>query len=451
MDEIRDIEGANPRNNTGPEPMLFALIFCVLLTFNFLSCSIAFAQNDLTSEQYEGDFDFLWETFRTDYAYFDEKRTDWDRVREIYRPQIQSISTKSEFVALMETVLEELYDDHIHLNTHTASSPNIVPSRTDVWAEWIHGRAIVTGIRPGFPAGAAGLRPGMEVLRFNGMPIESALRKRMGRSIVQADDKIKGWTLRKVLAGFRNETRTIAVISQDDSLRVAIPPDRLDIAYGAQHTSRLDFRFLDDRKGYVAINGSLVCDGLLELFDFALEELSESDGLILDLRKVGGGNTGVVEGIIGRLIDRERVYQQTVLRNGEPFLSRVRPRGKWQYERPLVVLVNRWTGSAGEGLAISLDAIDRATVVGTKMAGLEGSVLTMRMPNSGIGFQCTNQKIFNGTLKGDRESQRFVGSSRSAYVPSVLVDPMMEARGESEDPILEKGMEVLGELMHLAR
>lgn len=428
--------------------MLLVLLFCALLTFNFLSCSIAVAQNDLTAEQYTEDFDFLWETFRTDYAYLDEKRTDWDRVREIYRPEVQSISTKPEFVALLEKVLEELYDDHIHLNTHSASSPNIVPSRADVWAEWIDGRAIVTGIRPGFPADAAGLRPGMEILGFNGMPIKDAVRKRMGRSIVQADDKIKGWTLRKVLAGFRNETRTIDVRFRGDSRQVSIPPEPFDIAYRSQHQSKLDFQILDRRIGYVAINGTLVDNGLLKSFDDALEELSETDGLILDLRKVGGGNTGVVEGIIGRLIDRERVYQRTVPRNGEPFLSRVSPRGEWQYERPLVVLVNRWTGSAGEGLTISLESLDRATVVGTKMAELEGSVFTVWMPNTGIGFQYTNQKIFNGTLKGDPASQNFVGSSRSAYTPSVLVDPLMEAGSDSEDPILEKGLEVLGELMN---
>ena len=200
--------------------MLFALLFCALLTFNFLSYSIAFAQNGLTSDQYEGDFDFLWAAFRTDYAYFDEKRTDWDRVKEIFRPQIRTISTKSEFVALLEKVLEELYDDHIHLNTHTASSPNIVPSRTDIWAEWIDDKAIVTGIRPGFPAAAAGLRPGMEILRFNGVPIGEAVRERMGRTIVQAGDEIKGWTLRKVLAGYRNQTRTIEYRDRDETGRV---------------------------------------------------------------------------------------------------------------------------------------------------------------------------------------------------------------------------------------
>ena len=449
--KIRGIDVVHLEQITGSESMLLVLIFCALLTFNFLSCSIAFAQNDLTGEQYEEDFDFLWETFRTDYAYFDEKRMDWDRVREIYRPQIQSISTKSEFIAMVEQVLEELYDDHIHLNTHTSSSPNVVPSRTDIWAEWTDGRAIVTGIRPGFPADSAGLRPGMEIFGFNGMPIEDAVRKRMGRAIVEADDDIKDWTLRKVLAGFRNQARTIEVMSQGDSSRFAIPPEQFDIAHRSQHQSNLDFRFLDDRIGYVAIKGTLVDNGLLKSFDGALEELTETDGLILDLRKVGGGNTGVVEGIIGRLIDRERVYQRTVPRVGKPFLSRVRPIGKWQYANPVVILVNRWTGSAGEGLTISLESLDRATVVGTKMAGLEGSVFTVRMPNTGIGFQYTNQKIFNGTLKGDPASREFVGSSRRAYVPSVLVDPMTEAWGGSEDPILEKGLEVLGELMDLAK
>ena len=380
--------------------MLFALILCAFLTFHFLSFSIAFAQNDFTSEQYEEDFDFLWETFRTEYAYFDEKLTDWDRVREIYRPQIQSIAAKSEFVALLETVLEELYDDHIHLNTHTASSPNIVPSRTDIWAEWRDGKAIITGIRPGFPADSAGLRPGMEILSFNGMPIKDAIQKRMGGSFVQINDEIESWTLRKVLAGYRNQTRTIDVRHQHETRRMSIPPDQFDIAYESQHRSRLDFRILDHRIGYMVINGSLADTGLLQLFDSSLQELRDTSGLILDLRKVGGGNTGIVEGIIGRLIDRERVYQKTVPRNGDPFLTRVKPRGGWQYNQPVGVLVNRWTGSAGEGLAISLDAIDRATVVGTKTAGLEGSVYTMRMPNTGFGFQCTNTEDLQRHVEG---------------------------------------------------
>ena len=435
----------------GQHPMLFVFVFCALLTFNFLSCSIAFAQGELTAEQYEEDFDFLWETFRTDYVYFDEKQTDWERVRTIYRPKVRTVATTSEFVALMETVLEELYDDHIHLNTHTASSPNIVPSRTDIWAEWKDGKAIITGVRPDFPTQAGGLCAGMEILRFNGMSIEHAVRKRMGGSFARIDGEIKGWTLRKVLAGYRNQARTFEVGFQGETKRVSIPPEAFDAAYDSQHRTRLEFRTIDPRIGYAIINGDLADRRLLELFDAALDAFRDTAGLILDLRRVGGGNTGIVEGIIGRLIDRERVYQRTVPRNGEPFLSRVQPGGEWQYKQPVVILVNRWTGSAGEGLAISLDALGRATVVGTKMAGLEGSVYTMRMPHTGIGFQCTKQKVFNGTLMGDPASREFTGSSRSAYIPSVLVETMTKTLHADEDPILEKGLKVLGKLMIRAR
>ncbi len=431
--------------------MLVVLILCAVVTLNFLRCSMAFAQGNLTAEQYEEDFDFLWETFRADYAYFDEKQTDWERVRTIYRPQVRSVATMSEFVALMETVLEELYDDHIHLNTHTASSPNIVPSRTDIWAEWKDGKAIITGVRPGFPAQAAGLCPGMEILGFNGLPIEDAVRKRTGGSFAQVDGEINGWTLRKVLAGHRNRTRMIEVRYQGETKRVSILPEAFDAAYDSQHRTILEFRIIDPRIGYVIINGDLAGRRLLELFDAALDALRDTGGLILDLRGVGGGNTGIVEGIIGRLIDRERVYQRTVPRRGRPFLSRVEPGGAWQYKGPVVILVNRWTGSAGEGLAISLDALGRAAVVGTRMAGLEGSVYTMRMPHTGIGFQCTKQRVFNGTLTGDPASREFAGTSRSAYIPSVLVETLTKTLHADEDPILEKGLKVLGKLMIRAR
>ena len=423
--------------------MLFVVILCAVVTFNFLSYSIAFAQGDLNVEQYEEDFDFLWETFRAEYAYFDEKQTDWDRVREIYRSKVRSIKSTSEFVALAERVLEELYDDHVHLNTHTASSPNIVPSRTDIWAEWKDGKAIITGVRPGFPAQTAGLRAGMEIIGFNGTSINDAVRKRMGGSFARVDDEIKDWTLRKVLAGYRGQTRTIEVRCQGETKRASIPPEAFDAAYDSLHETRLESRRIEPRIGYVTINGDLAGRRLLALFDAALDALRDTGGLILDLRRVGGGNTGVVEGIIGRLIDGERVYQRTVPRNGEPFLSRIKQGGTWQYKQPVVILVNRWTGSAGEGLAISLDALGRATVVGTRMAGLEGSVSSMRMPHTGIGFQCTRQKVFNGTLKGDPASREFVGTSRSAYVTSVVVDPLIADWGESEDPILQKGIEVL--------
>ena len=77
--------------------------------------------------------------------------------------------TRNDFIALLEQVLEELYDHHTHLNTNTASSARLVPSGADVWAAWRQDKAIITQVRPASNAERAGLRAGMQVLAIDGV------------------------------------------------------------------------------------------------------------------------------------------------------------------------------------------------------------------------------------------------------------------------------------------
>ena len=60
-----------------------------------LSCiiqAVAAPQNGLTRQQYEEDFDYL--CILDDYAYFDQKQTDSNKVRQIYRPQMSAVQTR---------------------------------------------------------------------------------------------------------------------------------------------------------------------------------------------------------------------------------------------------------------------------------------------------------------------------------------------------------------------
>ena len=124
-----------------------------------------------TQRSYEEDFDFLWKEIGTSYAYFDKKTTDWARVKILYQSKFKAAMTRTDFIALLEQVLEELYDHHAHLNTNTASSPRLVPSGADVWAAWKQDKAIITQVRPGSNAERAGLRAGMQVLAIDGVEV----------------------------------------------------------------------------------------------------------------------------------------------------------------------------------------------------------------------------------------------------------------------------------------
>src|SRR2546423_1869002 len=71
------------------------------------------AQQPFSREQFTSDFDQMWSSLRDNYAYFDKKETDWNKVRELYRPKLAEVKSRSDFVNLLERVLDELYDYHI--------------------------------------------------------------------------------------------------------------------------------------------------------------------------------------------------------------------------------------------------------------------------------------------------------------------------------------------------
>ncbi len=97
----------------------------------------------VAAAEYLEDFDAAWTFIRDSYAYFDRKQTDWERVRTFYRPRVAEVRSKREFVGVLERVLEELYDPHVHLGVNTPSSPRLVPSGTDLLAEWRGNRAMI--------------------------------------------------------------------------------------------------------------------------------------------------------------------------------------------------------------------------------------------------------------------------------------------------------------------
>ena len=67
------------------------------------------------------------------------------------------------------------YDQHAQLTVNLERSPRLVPSGTDLWAEWREDGATITQVRDHSDAARAGLRPGAVVVRFDGMPIGDAV------------------------------------------------------------------------------------------------------------------------------------------------------------------------------------------------------------------------------------------------------------------------------------
>jgi carboxyl-terminal processing protease len=380
----------------------------------------------------------MWSSLRDNYAYFDKKETDWNKVRGIYRPRLAEVKSKSDFITLLERVLDELYDNHSSLSTNLRASPRLVPTGLDVWAEWRGRRAVITQLRSGFSAEQAGLRVGMEIVSVNGAPVEEAVSRRLPRSLKAVNLDARNWALRAVLAGTHDRPRTVTAKNRRGIVKVYkldLPTQTTVDNY--RYEPRVEWKMLPGRVGYIKIN-DLISTDIVPQFDAALEGLRNSRGLILDLRDIPrGGNTDVAEPIMGRLVERRTGYQQVVPLHAPSYVKEVAPRGAWTYKAPVVVLVNRWTASMGEGMAVGLDGMKRATVVGTRMAGLNGGVFNLQLPQTKIGVAYAGERL-----------NHINGTPREAFTPPVMVDLTDGRLSRYRDPIFEAGYK---ELLRLVR
>ena len=380
---------------------------------------------------YARDFDVFWQTMRDEYVFFPEKKTDWSVVRERYRPTADTASSPKAWLGILEHSIDALYDAHLSARVNSRASPRLVPSGLDLWAEWRNGSAIVTSVREGFGAARAGVTPGMEVVEIGGRSVHSATRERIDPSIITPDSSALVWALLSALAGRRDQTRVLVVRIPGghlDTLNLdALGPPSVD---NPPALPLVEWRMLTDSVGYIRLNDLTDTRAVTE-FDTAIAGLRHARALVLDLRNTPqGGNTDVAEPILGRFIARTMKYQRVVPRRAAGYDRSVGSRGPWQYTAPLAVLVGRWTGSMGEGMAIGIDGMRRGTVVGSRMAGLAGAVEEIRLPCSHfvVGYPAARLLHLDGT-------------PRESYRPRIEVVP--RTRSGTGDDVLTAALELL--------
>ena len=180
--------------------------FLLLLIITTPICMIG-QTGKMTMERYREDFHYFWKSINEEYSYFDKKQTDWQKVKEIYSPAIDSVTTREQFVSNIEKALYEIYDHHAILNTNTTHSYRLIPSGTDTWAEYVNGKPTITEVRKGLGSESSGVIAGMEVIAVNDIPINVAVESLLPRSLKGPDVEAKNFALRLLLAGDHTQKR----------------------------------------------------------------------------------------------------------------------------------------------------------------------------------------------------------------------------------------------------
>jgi C-terminal processing protease CtpA/Prc len=353
---------------------------------------------------YQKDFSEFWSDLNENYAYFEQQKVDWIKVRKIYEPMVVNIHTRDEFIRFLEHVVNELHNGHISLNTNLESSNRIIPSGSDIVVQQKDKAFFITDIRKEYPSERSGLKPGMQVIKFNGKNIETQLSNFLPAYTQNYNSEMIEYALNMLFAGTHDKKRSITVL--ENGIEKVYTPDNNSTP--PSPATLLEFRILKGNTGYIKINNSLGNDDLIPAFDSAMDSLQHTDKIILDITETpGGGNSAVARAIMGRFIEKEMPFQkhemtETPYKIKRSWTEFVVPR-KETYKNDVILLVGHWTGSMGEGIAIGFDGMDRARIIGTKMAGLIGAISQFRLPLTNICFQFPTERVFhiNGMPRED--------------------------------------------------
>ena len=372
---------------------------------------------------YKEDFLELWGDYNANYAYFEKGGIDWNKAKDIYLPATDTIKNRYEFTRFLERVLNEFHNGHVSLNTNYNTSNRTIPSGADVFAEKKGDSYFINDVYLGSKAEKSGIKPGMEVVSFNNEPIDAQLKKFLPRSVDTYTPEMYSYALNMLFAGTYVQKREFG-IKENGSIKKYHPDDmEADSTKGL-----LEYKILKGNIGYIKINNSLGNNQLIAAFDQALDSLMNTKGLILNLSETpSGGNTTVARGIMGRFISKELPYQKHVIDEKEygtvrSWIEYVLPRGT-TYKKKMVVMAGHWTGSMGEGMTIGFDAMKRAKITGTKMAGLVGAIYTYNMKNTKIGYQIPSEKLFhiNGTPREKFIPEYLTQNNYQTYIKALTL------------------------------
>ena len=312
----------------------------------------------LPTDAREELFEEVWLTINDNYLYADFKGVDWKAVHDEYKPKALAALTAPEFYRVLSEMVARLGDDHsyyiapwqvIEEDRRINGEVNYVGIGILYHREKEAQEILVVYVIPGSPAEKAGLKRRDRITHVNGLPFSKDEEEPTG---------IRGPVGSKVTLTIQSpEQRPREVVIERGSINGSILPS----------SRRLE---VDPSVGYLFIPDLWTGD-MSELVEEELGILLAGgplDGLVMDLRGNGGGLRTTLEGILGQFVigkvgefySQEESYPFTISKAA-------------LYERlknvPLVVLVDKGTVSYAEVLAGSLQAGERAQVVGVASLG----------------------------------------------------------------------------------
>ena len=367
-------------------------------------------------------FEALWKYLTQNYIYYDSEHVNWKALHDKYSAQIKPDLTDKQFNDLINQLAAELpqgtlsyesRDERIKLDAADNSSYEGIGAIINFRPKEVP-HIVILDVLAGSPAEKAGIKPHDSIYAIDGSPV--LLEE--GLNVV---DRVRGPAGSQVILQVKTPGKDVRNVQVT----------RGKLVSSGKLTA---YKVTGTNFGYILIPPinytNLQQDVANALKDFATSK--KLNGLIIDLRVANSSGGFPLEnllslfqdGKIGEFYDNAKETQALSVQGQNIFDSQT---------VPLVVLIGDSTSGFAEILAASLQAGNRATLIGQATTGSVENSSAFYLPDgSRVIIQTSSFRLANGTEIGI-----------NGVKPDITVDAGWDDVLPNADPVFDQAIKTL--------
>ena len=302
------------------------------------------------NHSFQINFEVLWNTFEKQYAFFNQRKVNWNEIKKQYQPKIENIKTDRELYELFGEILDLFNDGHIKLDVPDSLMIKSVSKKTIVKKK--SKKDVTTDIINTYLSNSR---------TYNNGVIKWGILKNSDIGYIQITD-------------MNNFSNYISNIN--------IPTEQFKKEYNKILQTKTGLEQLDDE---------------LKGVDFAmskvLNELTKTETAIVDLRFNGGGYETVALKLLSYFINEPKHILSIKAKKNNSYTKEqkyVLQPSENRYKGKLIVLTSHRTASAAEIFVLGTLAYPEIKRFGSSTEGIFSEILWKNLPN-GWEFSLSNE------------------------------------------------------------
>jgi carboxyl-terminal processing protease len=369
---------------------------------------------------------------------------NWAAVREKYLPMVEAVNDDERFYSVMSRMTGELHDAHTRF-----SSPKQWENRkkqqgvaVGMRVGYVEGKVAIVDVLAGASAAQAGIEPGMIVATVDGRPVEQRIAEVGQKATPSSSERItRLLILRSVFTGPLEAPLALGLERADGSKFEAKLTRQVISTEPHVTAKRLD-------SGLAYLRFDEFRSPVAKEFKEELEKDHAATGMVLDLRRNGGGEGNAMAAMAGYFFPRRTLLAKIMHRkqvakseraggNEEQSDAYAGKEGQQIYAGPVVILMSESSGSAAELFAAGLQDAGRAKIAGGQSCGCVLGITKHRVMKGGGVLEISEILWFSP------KGRKLEGEG---VIPDKAVALTIASLREKRDVVLDEGVKMLQEM-----